>query len=140
MGGQDLGRLTPGEVLWMLDGAAERAILLEKLAWDRAAFSTAHIVNCWSKHRMTAERLLGRPMVGQERGREAEEPRSPEEAIGRVMALLGGPVQGGGGLGPVAELSKEERAGKFAQVWAHFEELRDSGRLQPLTTEGIAHG
>lgn len=117
----------------MLQGAAERAVLVEKLAWDRAAWSTAHMLNSWSRHRVTAERLLGRPMVGKEQS--AEEARTGDEAVDRVLALIRGSIEGQGqgrGLGPIVEQSKEERAAKFAQVWSHFEALRDSGRLRPL--------
>lgn len=54
----------------MLDGWGEA----EKLAWDRAAWSTAHVLNAWSRRRVTAQSLLGRPLLGQ-----ANREQSPEE-------------------------------------------------------------
>lgn len=45
-------------------------------AWDRTAWSTAHLMNMWSKRRITAARLLGRPLGAGQGAEQTQEQRA----------------------------------------------------------------
>lgn len=66
---QQFGALTPAEFAMLVRHAENR----KREAWDRAAWIVAHVVNLWSKRRVTPAMLLGRPMRGEIREMTQEE-------------------------------------------------------------------